>query len=246
MPVSIKLTVPEAVEALNNIMELEASAQLVGPNGGRVQLPIKTEQFPIDEITVRNFVVDTAESWQAGAEPYSCFRRGSHFTFYFSSDPGKSLATRLTNFIQAGSNEYNNEGSMFLFYSNETSGQVRELDIFDALITNKIRELELASQVIDPAALAEQVLVTEHRLISQIDRINALRQSWAIPALPRHPSFTEIDTTIHKVLRPRLRKWPGLAEVAEELGFASQALKSALQQYNDQRVELNQVPIYLV
>jgi hypothetical protein len=244
MSITINLVVPEASATSYQTMELEAKAELVGLKGGRVQVPVKTEQFAKDEITVRNFILDTAQRWLKGAEPYSVYRVGGKFSFYFSSDPARSLAALLDQFVQSGSRDWHNSGLVFLFYDEATGRDARQLEIFDAWTVNRVSELDQHSAVIDPAALADQAMTSENRLVAQINRLNDQRKAWEMPLLPKHPSFDEIETAV-KSLRTTVKRWPSLAEVAEKLAVESQALRLALEQYNHERSSRNKEPLFL-
>ncbi len=224
--------------------ELAAQAEFWGKRG-RVQATVADKHFLEDAAMVRRYVLDMARALMERADPHSCYRRGGSFSFHFSGDPQRSLESLLNGFILPVRQGWSNSGRYFLFYPESQEGDVRELEILDAWIVNRIAELELGSQVIDPAAIARQAGVTEKRLIAQIGRINDLRKNWDLPALLRHPSFNEIDNAVRQ-LRKEVNKWPGLTEVAQRLASDPQALRAALDLYNQQRAAKNDPPLLLL
>jgi len=238
-PVRIELSFGQ----INQDHELTATANLIGEKG-RVQVKVKSERFLEDATTVRKFVLDMAKILMEGAEPYSVYRVGGVFSFYFSSDPERSFKALLDSFILPERQGLNNSGRVFLFYPENREGDVREIEIFDAWIVNRIAELELASQVIDPDEIARQAGATEKRIITQIGWINEVRRNWGMSPLPQHPSFAEIDTAV-KLLRRELHRWPALADVAQKLAVEPSALKTALDSYNQKRISANQTPLLL-
>lgn len=240
--VRIKLSFGDLAEAPGGTCELIAQAEFVGQRG-RVQLAVKSKRFLEDAATVRKYVLTMAKILMGGAEPYSSYRRGGSFIFYFSSDPERSLENLLNSFVLPDGRGWNESGRAFLFHPENQDGTVREIEIFDAWIVNRIAELELASQVIDPAEIARQAGVTEKRVITQIGRINEMRRNWGLSPLPRHPSFAEIDTAV-KLLRRELPGRPALADVAQKLAVEPSALKTALEQYNRARAAKNLFPLH--
>jgi hypothetical protein len=238
-PVRIELSFGQ----INQDHELTATANLIGEKG-RVQVKVRSERFLEDAATVRKFVLDKAAALMGGSEPYSTFRTGGRFYFHFSCEPEKSIEALLNGFVEPENRGWNNSGRGFLFYPEKRAGAVRELEIFDAWVINRVAELELASQVIDPAGIAHQAGATEKRIITQIGRINELRRNWGMSPLPRHPSFAEIDTAV-KLLRRELHRWPALADVAPKLAVEPSALKTALDSYNQKRISANQTPLLL-
>ena len=235
----IRLSFSDLVEG-----EIRAQAEFLGQRG-RVQLPVKSEHFLEDAAMLRRYVIDMARSLMEGAEPHSYYRRGGSFSFYFSSDPERSSQALLDCFILPDRQGWNNDGRVFLFYPEKQAGAVRELEIFDAWIVNRIAVMELSAQVIDPAEIASQAGVTEKRLITQIGRINDLRHTWDLPPLPRHAGFREIENAV-KQLRREANRWPSLTEVAQRLAVDPQALKTSLDLYNQKRAAKNDPPLLLL
>lgn len=182
-PIGIRLSFGETAVVAEGLSELVARAEFVGEKG-RVQVPVKSASFIEDAARVRKFVIAVAARLLGGGEPCSYDRRGGTFNYYFSSDPIKSLQRLLDGFILPHRQGWENSGRVFLFYPEGPSYQGRELGIFDAWIVNRIAEMELARDVIDPLAIANQAGVTEKRVIARFDQINDARRAWGLSPCP--------------------------------------------------------------
>jgi hypothetical protein len=222
--------------------DLIARARLVGPEHGRVQVPIKTKAFQADAVEVVKFALASTQTFLSGAEPCSFYRKTSLFEFYFSRDPAQHFQNLLDQFI--GPQGFHESFRTLFFYSETPDRPTRQVELPDAWFINLVAEMKLGSQVIDPAEIARRSGWGDTGIIARIGRINAQRQAWGLDSLSRHPSYPEIRTAVEK-LRGELLAWPPLTAVAKKLGVEPSDLRSALDHYNQKRKARNEVPLYL-